>query len=351
MTRKDIDWYWYPYIRRGTINSVVATQGTGKSYLMCKIAAMASRGQRHELPLHNKQYNYCPGTDPEVTLYLNAEDDPEEDTRWRLELCGADLTKVATVDIHAMAINFYSPCIEHWIREARPSLMVFDPIQQFFVGVDPYGKALDMNDSTSVRPAFTHMRILAKKYNVAIVFIMHPNKNNMQSALHAAMGSNDMTAAPRSAVYIGRNPDDKEQRIIAVTKANSVPDAHQKSIAFRFDMERGGIVFDGESPLLADDIRETKRSSKPNDDLTVKKAPAREEAEIWLENIIEEAGGYIQYSDIEKAYRRDKISRSAVHRAREKMDDFIKRTSKGANRVVYWYFTGSEPPEQMTLRM
>jgi hypothetical protein len=338
---KDIDWYWYPYIRRGAINAIVATQGTGKSYLMCMVAAIASRGKRHELPFQDRHSNYHPFTEPEKTLYLNAEDDPEEDTRRRLDLCDADLSKIATVDLQAMAINFYDPSIEIWIKEANPSLVVFDPIQQFFTGIDPHGKALDMNDSASVRPIFTHIKMLAKKYNVAVVFIMHPNKNNMQSALYAAMGSNDMTAAPRSAVYIGRDPEDKERRIIAITKANSVPDRDQVSLAYKWDDEKGGIYFDGESDLQADDIRDTRRKNRTAGDIPPNKT---QEAIVWLEDLLTAHNGYMLLKDIEKTRANTEITSYAMYEAKKKCKDFIKDTGKGKGIITYWYIVGYEPP-------
>lgn len=342
--KKDIDWYWYPYIRRGALNSIVATQGTGKSYLMCKVAAMASVGKRHELPLHDRHNNYHPFGEPETTLYLNAEDDPEEDTKLRLELCGADVSKIATVNLSDINVNFYNPCIEEWIKQAKPSMLVFDPVQQFFTSVDPHGKPLDMNDSSSVRPALTHLKMLAKKYNVAIVLIMHPNKSILNSALYAAMGSNDFTAAPRSALFIGRDPEDKERRVITITKANSVPDKDQISYTFKWDTEKGGIYFDGETDLQADDIRETRRKARNEFSEPTKKETAIE----WLENLLDENGGYMKFSDIEKQRKETDITHSTLHRAKNKCRDFIKDTGKGQGKITYWYIVGYEPPEQLT---
>ncbi|MCL2198766.1 MAG: AAA family ATPase [Defluviitaleaceae bacterium] len=341
------NWYWYPYIRRGAITTVTATQGTGKSLLICKLAAMASRGERHTLPFHNLWDNFQP-TEPEATLYLNSEDDPDTDTKGRLRVCGADMSKVAFVEAKDMGINFYNPHIEEWIKQANPTAVAFDPTQQFFSGVDPSGVQLDMNNSASVRPIMTHLKELARKYNFALLLICHPNKNGHHSALHSTMGSNDFTAAPRSAFYIGRNPEDKEQRIIAVTKANSVPDNHQKSLAYRIDFHSGGIVWEGESPLQADDITSNRRSSKKPTE-TEEKLSNKDRAKNWLCEYLEENGGYAMRSMIFIAAKTDGFKEWAINDARNALAGLIKVTDKGRGKTTYWYTEGNLPPEQMEM--
>ena len=350
VTPREKQWFWYPYVRLGAITTITAVQATGKSLLICKLAAMASRGKRHELPFHDLWGGYIPfDTEPEVTLYFNAEDDPAEETVYRLKACNADESKIAYIESKDMGINFYSSDIEDFIKESQAKLVVFDPVQQFFTGVDPSGVQLDMNNSSSVRPVMTILKDLARKYECAIVLICHPNKNNFQSALYSTMGSNDFTAAPRSALYLGRNPDDSEQRIIAVTKANSVPDFHQKSLSFLIDFKKGGIVFTGESDLQADDIRESRRSSHKNDE--EKPQTQLELAQEIIDATINTGGGYASVKDIEKACTSKDIPQATMYRAKSKMKHIRNRGKGGNSMGAYWYFEGHEPPEQMDLKI
>ena len=39
---RPVDFYWYPFLRRGGVNTVTGTQGTGKSLLICFIVSEAS---------------------------------------------------------------------------------------------------------------------------------------------------------------------------------------------------------------------------------------------------------------------------------------------------------------------
>jgi hypothetical protein len=82
---QEADFYWYPYIRRGGINTITAIQSTGKSLINCKLAAMASLGRRGELPLFDRWdrhgEKHGPFDKPETTIYLNVEDDPATDTK------------------------------------------------------------------------------------------------------------------------------------------------------------------------------------------------------------------------------------------------------------------------------
>ena len=343
------NWYWYPYIRRGAVTTITATQGTGKSLLICKLAAMASRGERHKLPFHDLWENYHPFTEPETTLYLNAEDDPDTDTKGRLRVCGADMSKVGFIEAKDMGINFYSPHIEEWIKQASPTAVAFDPVQQFFTGTDPHGVQLDMNSSASVRPIMTRLKELARKYNFALLLICHPNKNGGQSALHSTMGSNDFTAAPRSAFYIGRNPNAKEQRIIAVTKANSIPDNHQKSLAYRIDFNNGGIVWEGESPLQADDITSNKRSSKQPEADTDKPKTLIERAKDFIYKTVEDHGGYMLRSELFKLAKAEGFTESTLNDARARSKDLVMATRRGGGKPTYWFTEGNAPMEQVQL--
>ena len=163
------------------------------------------------------------------------------------------------------------------------------------------------------------------------------------------MGSNDFTAAQRSAFYIGRNPEDKEQRIIAVTKANSVPDNHQKSLAYRIDFHSGGIVWEGESPLQADDITSNRRSSKKPSE-TEEKLSNKDRAKNWLCEYLEENGGYAMRSVIFAAAKVEGFKEWAINDARNALAGLIKVTDKkGRGKTTYWYTVGNLPPEQMEI--
>ena len=336
-------WFWYPYIRLGAVTTITATQGTGKSFLMCKLAAMASTGKRPDLPFHVLWDDYNPFLkEPETTLYFNAEDDPDEETVFRLKACGADLSKIAYIDAKDMGINFYNPEVETLIQESHAKLVVFDPVQQFFAGVDPFGVRLDMNNSASVRPIMTRLKELARKYECALVLICHPNKNSYQSALHSTMGSNDFTAAPRSAVYIGRNQLDKEQRIITLTKSNGVPEKHQKSLLFTIDFGGGGIKFLGETELQADDLRETRQSCRKDEESPKSKIDLAQEI---IDDTIESNGGYALVKNIEKACIDADIPQATMYRAKNKMKHIRAKGKGGLNAGSFWYFEGNEPPE------
>lgn len=341
---QNIQWYWYPFYRRGAVNIDTATQGTGKSFKSCKVAAESSLGRRGQLPFQNLQYDWNPffANSPEVTLLLNAEDDPDTEMVYRLMKCGADLSHIAYVETAAMNINFYNPLIEVWISESKCTAVWFDPFQQFFTGHDPYGNPLNMNDSASVRPVMTHLKQLARKYNVAIILICHPNKNSVHNSLHSTMGSNDITAAARSAVYTGIDPDNPENRIMALTKANAIPDSHKKSLIYRFDMDNGGIVFCGESELSADDVN-TKRPKRVSEE--DKSMSAKNVAKDWLNNKMDECGK-MEVTEIIRMAERTDIKRSTLFEAL-KASPHIHSTGK-ANRYKrsYWYIDGHEPTEE-----
>ena len=328
---KQRNWLWYPFLRQGKINLINATQGTGKSTFNCWIAARLSRGEFDKLPLHDRwaAYNAFDRT-PRTTLILNAEDSPDEDTAERLIKCGADMSKIAYVETKDLNINLYSADIENWIIETKASLVIFDPIQQFFSGVDPHGNPMSMNDAQSVRPALTHLTALAEKYNVTVIIVTHPNKDRTKNALHSIMGSNDFSAQPRSALQIGYDPDCEmhgdNSRILSHLKSNSVPDCDKISLRLHFDYDNGVVVFDGESGLKADEVKDGQRKEK-----TAKEVNPIDE---WLENIFNE-NDRILLSEVKRRAENKGFSWVTVQKRKQRVGWIKHSTSK--KEPVEWY--------------
>jgi hypothetical protein len=247
---------------------------------------------------------------------------------------------IAYIESKKLNVNLWSDKIEEWIIDSKCTTMFLDPIQQFFVGQDPHGKDMDMNDSSSVRPVLTHLWELAKKHNIGIVIQCHANKNVTMDALQSTMGSNDFTAQPRSCIYMGLNPFDKEERIVTVSKANSVPDKHKKSFGWKFG-EHGNIIIGKESDLQSNDVMPTKHKVQNPEELENNKSKlerAKEHITIMLDG-----WGYMFLSDIIERGKNleTPVSRDTIYIAKKSMHHIKsgKRDKKG-----YWCYDGGEPP-------
>lgn len=346
IVKKDLNWLWYPFFPQGTLCSIVGAQSAGKTYLMLKMAADIANGV--ELPQENLHPNYLPFKDPRNVMLFMSEDDPSRTIKKRLDelVTEEEQENIYIIGVGEEHIAMTDPEVEKAIAELKPALVVFDPVQAYM----PTGT--DMNNQVDVRAVLSHMIALAEKYNVTILYTQHMNKQTTQSALYRANGSNELTAAPRASVLLGKDPENENRRVMAVTKANLVRLEHQKSIVFEIDTRlTPSIQWRGVTDLQADDIASVRRSKngEPTAEEEYRKAPKRSEAAVFLEELLENNDGHCLFSEIEKQGKAQKISRSALYRAKDNMKEFIKNTQKGGNKPVYWYFEGHEPPEQFEI--
>ena len=107
--------------------------------------------------------------------------------------------------------------IEKAIRETGAKLLVLDPIQSFI------GNNVDMNRANSIRPLMTKLKETAQKTGCAIVLIGHLNKNNSGKANYRGLGSIDISAASRSVLLIGKDPQNPQNRYLIQQKNNLAP--------------------------------------------------------------------------------------------------------------------------------
>jgi hypothetical protein len=191
--REDIVWFWEPYIPLGRLTMLGGDPGAGKSFITTAIAAALSRGD--SLPGEPDGIR-----GPTVTLMLNAEDDPSDTMRPRLENLHADMTKIAisTEDIILDADGFET--IRQMIADTNAKLLIIDPIVAFL------GAKMNMNNANEVRHIMKGLARMAKKLNVAIVVVRHNRKApagaTAGKAIYAGNGSIDFTAATRSELAV-----------------------------------------------------------------------------------------------------------------------------------------------------
>lgn len=191
--REDIVWFWDPYIPLGRLTMLGGDPGAGKSFITTAIAAALSRGD--SLPGEPDGVR-----EPTVTLMLNAEDDPADTLRPRLENLHADMTKIwlSTEDIILDADGFET--IREMVGDTGAKLLIIDPIVAFL------GPKVNMNNANEVRHIMKGIAKMAKTLNIAIVVVRHNRKApagaSAGKAIYAGNGSIDFTAATRSELAV-----------------------------------------------------------------------------------------------------------------------------------------------------
>jgi len=192
---------------------------------------------------------------PAGVLLLGAEDNLEYTTRPRLDAAGADVSRVHALEAirtdegeRPAVLPWDLSLIEGMIAERGIRLVVVDPFMAFLDG------DLDAHRDQDVRRCMHLLKLLAEKFNVAILIVRHLNKLIGGPALYRGGGSIGITGAVRSAFVVGKNPNDPQQCVLAPVKCNLA--AKPKSLLYAVetvgDVSRIGWL--GETDLLADDV-------------------------------------------------------------------------------------------------
>jgi len=303
---KDVAWLWKNRIPLGEITLLVGDPGAGKSYFSYFLSAQVSIG----------------GTWPDApdepiergkVLILSTDEDPNYAIRPRSDAAGADVDKIAILEgsrgekgeikILNLTKDIYR--MEEIFKENKEyRLWIIDTLTDYL------GR-LDSHRYSDVRWALMPLLALARKYNVAILGILHCNKNTSLQVLYRIMGSMGFAAVARSIWIIAKDRDDEEEkrRFFAPLKANLAPE--QKPLAFHLENlgKVAKVVFDSE-PVEDDfDIEEVlvpqERSSETK------------RAKKFLLNTLKNGPMFTQ--EIKSAARDEGIAWATLRRAKEKM--------------------------------
>lgn len=317
---ENIDWLYLPYVPLGKITLCAAYPGTGKTYLLCYMAACVSTGRCF--------FNLIPFEDePGNVIYLTAEDGIGDTIKKRLRICGADMKKIYVPQMNNQLL-FDSPEIEEYMRDVKPQLMIFDPFQAYI------GSTVDMNAPNKTREQMGRIVELAQKYNVAVVIICHFNKNGKGDAITRVLGSTDIMGACRSYIALGNVPGEDEMKFMSHEKSSLAKKG--KTILFEIDPDNGGIVYRGENSLSMDDYTAIRNKKRAN------AAPAIEGAKEFLINNMPEGRRLAQ--ELKNLAAANHISERSLQRARQELG-IISQKEKAFPARAVWVLPGHEEQE------
>jgi len=228
-----VQWLWRPRIPLGKLTLIEGDPGIGKSWLTCAIASAVAAGAG--LP-------GMPPTEPQSVLMLSAEDGLADTIRPRLDALGADLSRISAM---AQPIMFDKNGLYHLrlaIRSRRPALIVIDPLMAFFDG------GIDINRASEIRQVLAVLARLAERFKCAVLAVRHLTKSSASRAIYRGLGSIDFTAACRSVLLAGCDPENPERRALVHIKSNLARTA--PALGYSIDDQR--FLWTGPSTLTAE---------------------------------------------------------------------------------------------------
>lgn len=250
-----VDWAWDGWFPAGMLSLIEGDPGVSKSTLTVDLAARWSTGA--VLPDGTPN----PFNGPVNVGMVSAEDDPKRVIKPRLIAAGGNPDRVFLVAGMPLVGTRYSRSVDleqdvEAIREAIEAeqlrVLMLDPLMAFL------GSTRTAIDS-EVRKVLTPLKYLAEETDCAIICVRHLRKSGGK-AVHAGGGSIAFTGQARSVALVGFNPNNPEQRVLAITKINVGP--HPNALAYHVAEDVAGfamaprIVWDGESSLTAADLLE-----------------------------------------------------------------------------------------------
>ncbi len=234
-----IEWLWKPYFPIGKLTIVQGDGSTGKTTMMLAIAAAVTTGS----PLPG-----CGRTAPAGVIIQTTEDGLADTIKPKLELFGADCSRVHTIDDSMKALTYADERVEEAIVKLDAKLFIFDPMQAYLGGAN-------MNNTSVVRPLMNQLIGIASRTGCAVVIMGHLNKRGGASQ-YRGLGSIDIFAAARSVLTVGKMPGDESIRAVVHSKSNL---AHAgPSFATALDAD-GQYVWLGDYDISIDELLSTKK--------------------------------------------------------------------------------------------
>ena len=292
---EEIDWLWSGRIPYGKLTLLEGDPGLGKSALTIDLAARVTRGIA------------LPGGEPfepATVIFLCAEDGVADTIRPRLEAAVGDPELVYALDTRQLAPLPSFPQSAWQLQEeivaTGARLVIVDPLAAFL------GAEINSYRDQDVRRALAPLAQIAEATGAAIVVVRHLTKNSGSSSIYRGGGSIGIVGAARSAMLVGRDPDDDHGRVLAMVKSNLSLPAPSLRFALVSEGSYPRLEWRGESAYGCDALHAA--AANVAEDLG-----AGNDAVDMLKSALGE--GSRPFSELRSQARAEGISESALNRA------------------------------------
>ncbi len=225
-TEEEAQWIIPGWIPAEQITLLAADGGVGKTSLWINILAALSCGRR------------CILDPPEITrdpitvAFLTTEDSVPKKLKRKLREAGADEGRIITMDISSAHngelrdFKFGTAMMAEFIRQYKPTVCVFDPVQGF---IPP---AVNMGSRNAMRDCTAPLIALGEEVGTTVLLVCHTNKRKGASGRDRIADSADLWDVSRSVLMAGWT-DEHGIRYLSNEKNNYTQ--QQETILFSID--------------------------------------------------------------------------------------------------------------------
>lgn len=319
VTPKKVEWLWYPYIPKNYVTLFSGEEGVGKSWIFCAIASGITNGF---LPFTER-------FEPQNVLIFSAEDEADDVLVPRLMKTGANLDKVFIVNERFTFDEKGLRRFEHYIAETNPVWVIIDPL---FAYSD---LKLDLNRPHHARYVANSIERAARKFSIAVSYLIHFNKSKGGGDARAAVSSSqEFSNAARSILLIGKDPNDETRRALIHRKHNYSPKGDAIGYQITGDETDVNFLWLGKSTLTEHEIVDRAGNADHRAE--------QSEAVIFLRDTLQ--GGKRPSSEVTAEAEKLGITKQNLRTARAKLG--IKPRSEGFGKDKKWFW---ELPENTGL--
>lgn len=318
-------WLLYPYFQEYKLGLIVGEAGSCKTQFTLKLAAFFTSGKLfwNENPLEERK--------PLKIIYLSGEDAVDDTLKPRFAAMGGNEENMFFLDngTNYEPLTIYSPELIGFIEEVHPDIIMFDPLQGY------YEKGANANDGVQIRKQAMYLTALAERYKFTPIGIMHPNKNDMMKAADRVSGSKEIVNVARTALYLGKDPENKERVNVAMSKWNGpIGDSfsfHLEKLGFddRGHSVIGDLIYEGPCNKSADQIAS---GAIPRE----RTAPAVDALTEMLQEMLKEGNGQVIVSEAKAAAEEMGFKYSSLQHAKQNLGLKFDRVEINRKKVNMW---------------
>ena len=294
-----VEWLWPGWVPYGHLTVVAGNPGVGKSWFVEALASAVSAGGR--FPDGSRMAG------AQGVLLCSLEDPAEEVVRPRLEGMEADMRRIWFLDgvdgpdgTRPLTLPDDVPVLAELIAAEGLRLVVVDPL----VAVQSW--EVDAHRQAGMRSILQPLIAMAGQTHTALILCAHLNKSQLSDPIFRINGSVDVIAAARTAIALGRDPQDARRRGASVFKSNLA--AEPQPVAFT--LEGGRFLWAGTDPGLSADVLFSPASSS-------EERGQVEECRQWLAQQL--AGGAVPAAELHRQQREQQIPDSVLAAARRQL--------------------------------
>lgn len=320
---KEAEWLVWEYMPKGQINIFAGDGGSGKTTSWCGLAAAVSNGTRVFFEAENPNENPFVEREPQKVMFFSSEDSLEYTLKARLRKAGANLDNIYSANLRDerfSQIKFNSPLLKDLIKEVKPALVIFDPIQAF---IPP---DIQMGQRNAMRNCLNPLIGLGEEYGTTFLIVVHTNKRQGVYGRNRIADSADVWDIARSVLITGTAKDN--MRYLSHEKSNY----GELGRTALYTIEDGIAVFKEYCDKHdADFVKER--------DIATYQAPQRQNAEAFITDFLK--NGKKPTAELDEAAKAAGISNATLSRAKTALRERglmgMKSEGYGQNKAWYCY--------------